>query len=500
MFTKDGIVTGATSRRNNRSLSLALASSRRERFFADACKPTALAVVILQAFGMSGCFATAPATGAASLAAGAAKGTMPAAGPAKSDAQRVQTATNNAGVSQHPEATPPAQMPAPKDERQTIRQELAGGEYSKAHQDLELVTRNSDQLSQAERREVKDDLSLSKYLIGQSSHPSLKQQRTCSEALPEQGSVSGAILARIHDSIRQSAVEQVRRALKAQDLASAEGAALAYTTSSGADPDLIGGWSEDFWRVVHDQERPADRAQRISPVIAQLANEYPQVKSMSESEFTGRIVADATVSGKSIVSRLVLKGDSLDLIVPQRDLDFVATQALPRRHLRRRAQYRRPYPALPAPRAPSKYFLPHRAANPNPRASLSRRTPSAGLRRCSPPTGRSVRLLSSDHPRRRRGRVRRSPINRRKANSRRARFFEVSHRFRSIFCHYSLRTGSLYGCATARFTAEVLRCLSTCSSSRFLIVGLDSQPPAVLWPHKPHSLRQRGSVLQRGIR
>src|SRR5260370_42572962 len=119
-------------------------------------------------------------------------GTMPAAGPAKSDAQRVQTATNNAGVSQHPEATPPAQMPAPKDELRTIRQELAGGEYGKAHQDLELLTRNSDQLSQAERREGKDDLLLSQYPIGPLSYSPLEHQPTSSETLAEQGSGSGA--------------------------------------------------------------------------------------------------------------------------------------------------------------------------------------------------------------------------------------------------------------------------------------------------------------------
>ena len=42
----------------------------------------------------------------------------------------------------------------------TIRHELAVGEYTKAHQDLAMAAQHDDQSTQAERREVKDNLCL----------------------------------------------------------------------------------------------------------------------------------------------------------------------------------------------------------------------------------------------------------------------------------------------------------------------------------------------------
>jgi len=148
-----------------------------------------------------------------------------------------------------------------------------------------MAAQHDEQLTRAEQREVKDNLCLTEYLIGQGSYPLSEQQRACSEALAEPGSVSGAILARIHDSLRQISVEEVRRALEAQDLAEAEAVALAYRASPGADSELLAGWSKDFWQVVHGQERPADRHQRVSPLIAKLTNEYPRAKMMSEPDF-----------------------------------------------------------------------------------------------------------------------------------------------------------------------------------------------------------------------
>jgi hypothetical protein len=226
-----------------------------------------------------------------------------------------QTTTNTHSATGQPQ----------EDRLPAIRHELAVGEYTKAHQDLALVAQHCDKLTQAERREVEDDLCLTEYLIGQGAYPWSEQQRTCSEALAEPGSVSGAILARIHDAMKQSAAEEVRLALEAQDLARAEAAALAYRASRGADSELLAQWSKDFWQVVHAQVRSAEREQRLAPLITQFAKEYPQAKTLSEPDFARWTIAAATVSDESVVASLTIKGDALDVMVPERDLPTVAT-------------------------------------------------------------------------------------------------------------------------------------------------------------------------------
>src|SRR5262249_45718982 len=133
------------------------------------------------------------------------------------------------------------------------------------------------------------------------------------------------ILARIHDAMKQSATEEVRRALEGQDLARAEAAALAYRASPGADSELLAQWSKDFWQVVHGQERSAEREQRLAALITQLAKQYPQAKTLSEPEFVRWTIATATVSDEAVVASLTIKGDALDVLVLERDLPTVAT-------------------------------------------------------------------------------------------------------------------------------------------------------------------------------
>jgi hypothetical protein len=76
---------------------------------------------------------------------------------------------------------------------------------------------------------------------------------------------------------------------------------------------------------VHRQKRPAEREQQVTSVIAQLANEYPQAKTMSEPDFTHWVIAASVVSDKSVVSSLSIKEDTLDLLVSRDDLPTVAT-------------------------------------------------------------------------------------------------------------------------------------------------------------------------------
>src|SRR5258708_14829144 len=136
---------------------------------------------------LNGCFASGRAAGAASVSV-------------------VGHAGNNLGNKSQTETNTPSATGQPQENRlPAIRRELAVGEYTKAHQDLALVVQHYDKLTQAQRREVEDDRCLTEYLIGQRSYPWSEQQRTCSKALAELGSVSGAILARIHDAMKQSA-------------------------------------------------------------------------------------------------------------------------------------------------------------------------------------------------------------------------------------------------------------------------------------------------------
>ena len=207
----------------------------------------------------------------------------------------------------------------------TIRHELAVGEYTKAHQDLAMAAQHDDQSTQAERREVKDNLCLTEYVIGQGSYPMPEQHRARSDAFAEPRSLSGAILARVHDSLKQSAGEELRRALEAQDLAGAEAGVLAYRASPGADSELLAGWSNDFWQVVHGQERPAAREQRVTSLIAKLTNEYPQANLMSKPDVCHWVVGATAVSDKAIISSLSTKGDTLDLLVFEHDMPALPT-------------------------------------------------------------------------------------------------------------------------------------------------------------------------------
>jgi hypothetical protein len=92
-----------------------------------------------------------------------------------------------------------------------VRRELAAGQYAQAHQDLAIAAQHPSDLSDAERREVKDDLCLTEYLIGPISYPLPEEERVCAQALEEPGSVSGPNLAQIRELSGQSAQRELVR-------------------------------------------------------------------------------------------------------------------------------------------------------------------------------------------------------------------------------------------------------------------------------------------------
>jgi hypothetical protein len=291
------------SRKKERFTCSCLTRPRPKRQGVCAFRLPALAVLVVLAACMSGCIAAGRKSDAA------------ARRPKGNASNKSDSVTNTLGATSHPSEKMLA----------AIRQELVVGDYAKAHQDLEMVGQQDHQLTRAEQREVKDNLCLTEYLIGQASYPLSEQQRTCSGALAEAGSVSGAVLARIHDSLKQISVERVRRAIEAQDLAEAEAVALAYRAAPGGDSELLAEWSKEFWEVVHGQERPGDREARVIPLIAKLADEYPQAKVMSEPDFRHWVIEATAVSNKPIILGFNTKGDTLDLLVPEQDLVAIAS-------------------------------------------------------------------------------------------------------------------------------------------------------------------------------
>jgi len=148
--------------------------------------------------------------------------------------QPVNSATPDSG--QPPTSLQAAVQRKPDNSLPCVRRELGAGQYAQAHQVLVLAAQHSGDLSDAERREVKDDLCLTEYLIGPPSYPLPEEERVCARALGEPGSVSGPNLAQIRELSRQSAEEQVQNSLKAHQLAEAEATALTYRASPGRMP------------------------------------------------------------------------------------------------------------------------------------------------------------------------------------------------------------------------------------------------------------------------
>jgi hypothetical protein len=99
--------------------------------------------------------------------------------------------------------------------------------------------------------------------------------------------------------------------------------ALDGDTSPGADSQLLASWSKDFWQMVHGQERSAERQQRLAPLIEQLGKEYPEIKTLSEPVFLRWVAAAVALPEKSSVT---IKGDTLDVLVRERDLPAVAAK------------------------------------------------------------------------------------------------------------------------------------------------------------------------------
>lgn len=206
------------------------------------------------------------------------------------------------------------------------RSQIAAGNYAAARHELVTLSANSKNLSASERREVKDDLCLSDFMLGQPSYTLGEQRRVCAEATAEPGSQSGDIVARIDEEMRNRDAQTVEAALKANDLASAERAAIDYQNAPGADPAMVARWSKQIWHLADEQVFADEGVKKrsLAAAIAQVRKNYPDAQAMNDAEFARWVEKTSTVSGTAVASRIQVKDATLKLSVDNANLQLAA--------------------------------------------------------------------------------------------------------------------------------------------------------------------------------
>jgi hypothetical protein len=208
----------------------------------------------------------------------------------------------------------------------SARSQIAAGNYAAAHQQLVALSAHQNDLSASERRELKDDLCLSDFMLGRPSFTFAEQRRVCAEAMKEPGSQSDTIMARIDEAARLKDAKEVEAALAARDLAGAERSATDYQNLPGADPALLARWSKQIWAMA-DEQVFADASARkhsLGITISELRKSYPKVHHMNDADFTQWVVKTATVAGTPLASRFEMKKSKLILSVDDANLQLAA--------------------------------------------------------------------------------------------------------------------------------------------------------------------------------
>ena len=201
---------------------------------------------------------------------------------------------------------------------------MAAGQYGAARE--ELLAMPLDKLSAPERREVKDDLCLSEFMLGEPHYSLGEQRRVCADAATEPASRSAQYLAKIDDQIRKASSEKVHDALADGDLGGAEQAAQAYVSMPGADPEVVAKWSHQMWGLVtqRDHRAQAWHKKDVATAIAAIRRQYPEVRKMSKDEFILWVAKEGSVEGTSMFSSVALKEQEIDLAIHGEALRFAA--------------------------------------------------------------------------------------------------------------------------------------------------------------------------------
>jgi hypothetical protein len=183
-----------------------------------------------------------------------------------------------------------------------------------------------DKLSPVERREVKDDLCVSEFMLGEPHFSLTEQRRVCADAATEPGSQSAQLVAKIDDQVRKASSEKVSAALASGDLGGAEQAAQAYVGTSGADPQVVAQWSHQMWGLVTQRDHRVEQRHKkdMAAAIAAIRREYPEVRKMSKDEFILWVAKEGSVEGTAMFSSVALKDREIDLAIHREELRLAA--------------------------------------------------------------------------------------------------------------------------------------------------------------------------------
>ena len=208
----------------------------------------------------------------------------------------------------------------------SARSQIAAGNYAAAHQQLVALSAHESDLSSSERREVKDDLCLSDFMLGRPAFTTAEQRSVCAAAMKEPGSQSASIIAKIDEAARNKNAKEVETALEERDLARAERAATDYQRLAGADPALLASWSKEIWALADEQVFADASAKKrsLGATISELRKNYPKVRGMSDAEFTRWVIKTSTVSGTALASRVEMTKSTLILSIDDANLQLAA--------------------------------------------------------------------------------------------------------------------------------------------------------------------------------
>ena len=207
----------------------------------------------------------------------------------------------------------------------SARSQIAAANYPAARQELVALSARTD-LSDRERREVKDDLCLCDFKIGRPTYTLTEQRNVCMDAAKEPGSQSASIIAQIDEAQRIKDTQVVEAALTARDLADAESAATDYQRLPGADPATVARWSKEIWTIA-DAQAFADsgvRKHSLAGAISEARKNHPNVAKMSPDQFNRWVVTTSTVSGTALASSVAVSGQTLNLKVAEANLPVAA--------------------------------------------------------------------------------------------------------------------------------------------------------------------------------
>ena len=207
----------------------------------------------------------------------------------------------------------------------TARSQIEAANYPAARQELVALSARTD-LTDSERREVKDDLCLCDFKIGRPAYTLAEQRGVCVDASKEPGSQAGSIIAQIDQAERDKDAQEVDAALSAHDLADAERAATDYQRMPGYDAATLARWSKQIWTLA-DAQVFADSAAKkrsLGGAISEARKNHPDVVKMNQSQFDRWVVATSTVSGTALASSVEVKDSTLTLTVDDANLPRAA--------------------------------------------------------------------------------------------------------------------------------------------------------------------------------